>query len=93
VKVDFDSGIDKFISRENKISSLELSLQEKDTQLTNLNKQLAVARTSQTELAALKQRSTEEAAQLKDAEAKITTLETSVQTLKDKNNVSVTLTN
>ena len=68
--------------RESKISQLEESLSSKDSQIDNLNKQLKVARESQQQKSKSEDKSQELLSQ-------ISSLQTQIQTLKDKNNVSI----
>ena len=70
------------ICRESKISLLEESLSSKDSQIDNLNKQLKVARESQQQ----KSKSEDKSQEL---QSQISSLQTQIQTLKDKNNVSI----
>lgn len=74
--------------REQKITGLEELVNDKEDQITSLQKQLSVARSAQNDLNALKQKSSDEAKDRTDLESHVEDLQSQVQKLKDKNNVS-----
>ncbi|XP_067941312.1 kinectin-like isoform X4 [Watersipora subatra] len=71
---------------EQRISSLEQTITDKDSQLSKLNKQLSVARASQGDLATFKQKSIDEAQRCSDLEFQVADMQAKMHALKDKNN-------